>query len=243
MTLYKYNEIIFFFPSVGDINISYNQIISSLGYRDVPLPLFVLQIVQQVLDKAPTLITPKCTLSIAPCGAFDVRKKEMRCNSVTFQTESIITKQLTSASTVAFFVCSIGSSMENWAKREMDAGDLLQGYIIDRVASEYVEALADWMENELDKYLKSLTWKRTNRYSPGYCNWSVSEQNKLFSFFPPNPSGVSLTEGSLMIPIKSVSGIIGVGPDAEKKDYECSLCDLHDCCKRRHLHRLEVSPQ
>jgi len=243
MTLYKQHELLLLIPSVSEIKIYYDQLISRLGYGDVALPEVVPHTVRKVLDKVPSMISPQCSLSIAPLGTFTVGENEIRCNSVTFHTESIIAKQLKSASTVAFFVCSIGPSMEHWSKREMDAGDPFHGYIIDYVASEYVEGLADWMEAELDRYLLSLSWKRTNRYSPGYCDWSVSEQSKLFSFLHPNPSGVSLTESSLMLPIKSVSGIIGVGPKAKKKDYECSLCDLKDCYKRRQPPRLVATHQ
>jgi hypothetical protein len=36
-----------------------------------------------------------------------------------------------------------------------------------------------------------------------------------------------------MIPIKSVSGVIGLGPEVAREEYECKLCDLKDCFQRR----------
>ena len=45
--------------------------------------------------------------------------------------------------------------------------------------------------------------------------------------------GVSLTESSLMVPIKSVSGIIGLGPQVRHLDYTCGLCDFKQCYKRK----------
>jgi hypothetical protein len=73
----------------------------------------------------------------------------------------------------------------------------------------------------------------TNRYSPGYCEWHVSEQQKLFRLLPAGYCGVSLTDSSLMRPIKTVSGFIGVGPEVRRNAYTCGLCELQDCLYRR----------
>jgi hypothetical protein len=74
--------------------------------------------------------------------------------------------------------------------------------------------------------------KITNRYSPGYCGWDVSDQHKLFSLLPNNFCGIKLTENALMIPIKSVSAVIGIGKNVERKDYQCSICEIEFCYKR-----------
>jgi hypothetical protein len=47
------------------------------------------------------------------------------------------------------------------------------------------------------------------------------------------PCGVMLTESSLMLPIKSVSGVIGLGPDVRHQDYTCGLCSYADCFRRK----------
>ncbi len=71
----------------------------------------------------------------------------------------------------------------------------------------------------------------TNRYSPGYCGWSVAEQGMLFSFLPKNFCDIRLTESSLMIPLKSVSGIIGIGKELRRKGYKCDFCDIANCLR------------
>ena len=75
-------------------------------------------------------------------------------------------------------------------------------------------------------------YKTTNRYSPGYCGWNVSDQQKLFALLPKNFCGVSLNENSMMLPVKSISAVIGIGKTVEKKDYQCSICDVEFCYKR-----------
>ena len=74
--------------------------------------------------------------------------------------------------------------------------------------------------------------KITNRYSPGYCGWDTREQHKLFSLLPENSCGIRLTESALMLPIKSVSGFIGVGANVRFNPYTCKMCDAEFCVYR-----------
>jgi len=46
-------------------------------------------------------------------------------------------------------------------------------------------------------------------------------------------AGVKLTDGCLMIPRKSISGIIGIGPIEIEKYNPCNTCDKLDCVGRR----------
>jgi len=109
---------------------------------------------------------------------------------------------------------------------------MLRAYIVDAIASETVEQVAGWLENKIADHAQERAWKITNRYSPGYCGWSVEEQHKFFSLLPDGFCGISLTPSALMIPIKSVSGVIGLGPEVNRGAYQCSICDLKDCFRR-----------
>jgi len=73
----------------------------------------------------------------------------------------------------------------------------------------------------------------SNRYSPGYCGWPVSDQHILFSLFPEGFCGIELNGSALMTPLKSVSGVIGIGPALRREEYDCGICDMQDCVRRR----------
>ncbi len=75
----------------------------------------------------------------------------------------------------------------------------------------------------------------TLRYSPGYCDWDVAQQRKLFKIFELDDIGVRLTEECLMIPQKSVSGIIGVGWGDRRliAMSPCRHCEKKGDCKHR----------
>jgi hypothetical protein len=48
-------------------------------------------------------------------------------------------------------------------------------------------------------------------YSPGYCGWHISGQRKLFASLRPDDIGLRLNESCLMIPLKSISGVLVLG--------------------------------
>jgi cobalamin-dependent methionine synthase I len=111
--------------------------------------------------------------------------------------------------------------------------DLLKGYIYDVVGSEIVEAAADLMQADLERNMLKIGKKITNRYSPGYCGWDVAEQHNLFELLPENFCNVKLTSSALMDPVKSVSGIIGIGENVNFNPYICRMCKMKDCVYRR----------
>ena len=153
---------------------------------------------------------------------------------VTFDAGKIICRQLRGAQKYAVFVATVGRGYFQWTDAVKRRDDMFQTYAMDCVGSQIVESVADYMETVLQKEIDQLGFKRTNRFSPGYCGWHVSAQPALFSLFSePQPCGIELTDSCLMLPVKSVSGIIGIGADVRYLPYTCGICDKKDCYKRR----------
>lgn len=151
-----------------------------------------------------------------------------------FDIGKIIARQLKGSQRYAFFVATAGADFEELRKSIGEKGDMVRAFIIDSIGSVIAEKTADRMEKALDDLLSPSGWHHTNRFSPGYCGWHVSSQHDLFALFPDGrPCGVTLTLSALMLPIKSVSGVIGLGPDVKHLDYTCGLCDYKFCYKRR----------
>ena len=110
---------------------------------------------------------------------------------------------------------------------------MVRVFIADSLGSVIAEKCADQMETALQESIDKLGWHHTNRFSPGYCGWHVSQQQLLFPLFDGHTCGVRLTDSSLMLPIKSVSGIIGLGKEVRRLDYTCGLCNFEKCYKRK----------
>jgi len=63
-------------------------------------------------------------------------------------------------------------------------------------------------------------------YSPGYCGWHVTGQKRLFAALRPERIGIELTDASLMLPIKSCSGVLVAGsPEVHAFENNYPFCD------------------
>lgn len=190
--------------------------------------------VAEALNEIKDFLKPELCFYIGK-GELDEELFTLHTNGRTMNIGKIITRQLRGSSLYAFFVCTAGIAFQDYQERLKSEGDIVKEFTANAIGSVIAEKTADAMERELEAFLEGTSgFRHTNRFSPGYCGWHVREQQLLFSTFPvENPCGVKLTESSLMLPIKSVSGVIGIGENVKKLDYTCGLCDYTNCYKRR----------
>ncbi len=214
-----------------EIGLDKSRIIRILGYDRGKEPEPIPGIIEKLLETA----AEKC----ACCGGFSfcdkietIGTRSIIVDGTGFNTGKIVAPRLRKADHAAFFICTIGNEIDEYINNATDNNLLLEGYLMDVIASELVESAMDRLMDILEQNMAEKGLSITNRYSPGYCKWDVSEQRKLFRFFPDNFCSITLTDMSFMRPVKSVSGIIGIGKDVEKQEYICNECDIEDCIYR-----------
>lgn len=217
-----------------DLNLSVSGIESVMGYNEGEESEVVSDLIDEVLKESLAISNIKAQYNIFHEVQFNNASKSVDINHINFQINKIVYGQLKKSDSLAIFLCTAGEEIGIHSRKAMQERDLLKGYVFDVVGSEIVEAAADIMQNELEKEVISSRKKITNRFSPGYCGWNVSEQHKLFQLVPDNFCRIRLTESALMDPVKSISGIIGIGENVKKLPYTCSLCDMKDCIYRKH---------
>jgi hypothetical protein len=216
----------------NELKVERDEIISSLGYGSREIDSHFSEMIDDALSQAKKLTDMQAGYGVFTVNDVKVKTGEITINNLLFKTDKIVASQLNKSELAAMFVCSIGKELEKWIKETEKNGDPTKSYIADTVASSVTEALADYLHDLIGDKMHQEGLNITNRYSPGYCNWSVSEQQKLFSLLPEKFCGVELTNSSLMIPIKSISGIIGIGRDVKRSDYLCDTCGVKDCTYR-----------
>ncbi len=164
----------------------------------------------------------------------EVSKNCVRIGAVTFKS-GVLMRLLGECEYAAVFVLTIGSYLEELvaylAAKEM----VLQATVLDAVGSGAVEKLSGEIEDKIQREAASDGRVVSRRFSPGYCDWDISQQKRFFELLDGNTTGVSLTENMLMMPRKSISGIIGIGsPGRDIEKYNpCLTCQKKDCPGRR----------
>ena len=190
------------------------------------------ELIGSCLESCRKLMDPQAAFVRIP--ALDAASGEhISMEGCMFHTGRIIKKQLAGAEAYVLLIATIGEGPESRARELMEQGAFPEAYVTDLLASALVDSVADQVQEHIRRMAAEEGWLITNRYSPGYCSWDVSEQQKLFSQFPENCCQIRLTESSLMTPIKSISALIGMGPSVRFQEYTCEICSLKDCAFRK----------
>ncbi|MFH1195112.1 MAG: vitamin B12 dependent-methionine synthase activation domain-containing protein [bacterium] len=216
----------------SDLTIDFGTLSSAMGYSSDEASAQIADDIREVLSKGSEICEIEGGYVVLDAINFDKENYALQINDVSFDVKKIVFNQLKKSMRAALFVCTAGHRISTYSKQYMSEGDLLRGYVYDIFGSIVVEAATDLVQTELKNEMLAAGYKITNRYSPGYCNWNVSEQQKLFGILPPKFCGIELTDTCLMKPIKSVSGIIGIGKDVKFNQYTCNLCDQQNCIYR-----------
>lgn len=196
------------------------DIYEQMGYHEVLPDQATQQETRAIIDEVKVWLRPRfCYFVTSELPAFKMGR--------------IIEKQLQGSEAYAFFICTCGQEFEDYQTQLKANGDMVRVFIADALGSVIAEKCADEMEKNVQESIEKLGWHRTNRFSPGYCGWHVSQQQILFALFKGETCGVRLTSSSLMLPIKSVSGIMGLGQKVRRLDYTCGLCHFEKCYKRK----------
>ncbi len=218
--------------SYDDVMVSQNELIHSVGYSDENFPHHLSEFVDRSLEVTRDHAHPRGGFVLLADKKISVRPDHLYIDGVCFKSGRIITRHFRNVEFFAVLLATIGSESENISKQAMSENDLLAGYFVDAASTCVVENTADAVERELQSTIEAEGLRATNRYSPGYCGWNVEDQHKLFSFFPTEFCGVVLNESAMMIPMKSVSALIGIGEKVQKEEYECEICDAEFCYRR-----------
>jgi hypothetical protein len=136
---------------------------------------------------------------------------------------------------VAAAVCTIGDGLERRAAELWEARELPLAAMLDSVGSGAVESLAEYVNDLLCQEAIPLGLPVTNRVSPGYGHWDVSQQKALFAICPGDAIGVSLNDACFMNPVKSLSLLAAAGARAKVDHYfsQCARCWMPACAYRR----------
>ncbi len=212
-----------------DLQVQAEDLHELLGFDSNTIPAPFPEYINMALKRAGELCQIKGGYKIFDPIRISQSEQKLHIDSTIFNPAKIVCTQLKEASAGAIFLCTAGESISLLSKQLLAGEDPMLGYVFDVLGSITVEKATDKIQLHLNEEVKNNGLNISDRYSPGYCEWSVNEQKKLFALLPDNFCGITLSESSLMHPIKSVSGIIGIGKKLKQKGYQCQWCSDPNC--------------
>jgi hypothetical protein len=217
-----------YFP-FSRLNISPLEIEEFMGFEPGMSPEPFPELIEQALQIAPEHLNITGAYRIFNPVYVHLQNQTIKIKHQLFHPGKIVVSQLKEATQAALFVCSAGAGISEFSKQKIAEGDEMMAYVLDVIGSVTVDKAAGEIQKAILEEVQKAGLNITDPFSPGYCNWSVAEQHKLFSLLPPRICSISLSDYALMYPVKSVSGITGIGIHCEQKGYQCNWCTDRDC--------------
>ena len=148
-----------------------------------------------------------------------------------------ITRHLKFCEKVICIAVTVGDEIENEVTRRFAKGHYVESVLLDAAATAAVEQAADSLERAISPQLLKDGYKMKTRFSPGYGDWALTNQEKFFGITGAAEIGMSLSSALMLLPRKSITAIIGL--EKNKSDNKispaknCSACDNLNCPARR----------
>ncbi len=223
------DEIRQFSFSFADLQVIPASLEMVMGFYPGPSPEPFPELIASALAEAPGLFETKAGYRRVGPVTFMKETRQIEVSGKIFSPGKIIFNEIKNSHEVAFFAGTAGDKVSHRCRRLNETGDFIYSYVLDVLGSVVAEKAVEKMMEFLESEASDKSWHISESYSPGYCNWDVAEQQILFSFFPVGICGITLSPFSLMSPIKSISGIIGIGPGQTRNDYKCRRCNDKTC--------------
>jgi hypothetical protein len=175
-----------------------------LKYLKVPQGSQTTEIISLLLEESLTLIDIKKWCNRVPVdGFYEIFSPYAR------ESQSI-TKLLRGAEKVWLIAVSLGENLEFRSRGYFRNNEVFRGYILDRLGSFLIEEEVKKIDAKISQECQRDGITTTQRYSPGYGDFSIKAQQIFFNLAKDYIHGLRISSGSILFPEKTVTAIKGV---------------------------------
>src|SRR5208283_5441532 len=183
------------------INSDLRDILGRLGYnpKKTELDGVTLELIEKEIAASSQFIKTaglSVDCSIADCTLENVR---LDCG-IDFHSRKLASI-MKNSSTATLIVCTLGGAITGEISRLETGGELSRAVILDAVASESVEAFAEYITEVLTREKTFRDQRPTIRYSPGYGDLKTDIQPEMLKVLEADKIGViSMPDSFILVP-------------------------------------------
>ena len=162
-------------------------------------------------------------LEILPDGVLDLTCMRVRSRD--------LGKNLAGCEAAVLFAATLGAGVDRLLLRYGRLA-VSRAAVLQAASAAMIEAYCDGCNERLREEARAKGFFLRPRFSPGYGDFALSCQRDLCRALEAEKTvGITLTEGGMMAPSKSVTAVIGAGrAPASRKEEGCGTCEKRDSC-------------
>lgn len=221
------------------------EVLRYLGYKGVTeseVDPRVLEAIDEALETLRKNCRPRFTSKIFPLHFNDASISFG--NALDVSSKSLL-RNLRDCQQVVLMAATLGTEADRLISRWSRA-DISRGVIMEAAATALIEEYCDQCQMELEQELNQQEKSLRPRFSPGYGDFDIKHQVDLLRLLDTQRQlGLTLTDGGMMAPSKSVTAVLGIYPfqGSEAQQEGKQRCNIHGCeaCKMKNcLYRRNV---
>lgn len=157
---------------------------------------------------------------------------ELEIGSLKIKSKNL-SKNLKDCKEVVVMGVTLGAGVDRLIKR-YSITDMSYVVVLQACAAALLEAHCDQVEKIVKEELGENVYFRP-RFSPGYGDFSILHQKELLQMIDASKRiGLTMTEGYMLTPTKSVTAFIGISEQNQNCNQKgCEVCNKTDCIYRR----------
>ena len=132
------------------------------------------------------------------------------------------------AKELAVLLCTIGPRLEKQVTDYSKSDEAMRGMILDGIGSTAVDMMALEVLRRLASEVSSRGYEISSPVNPGMPGFPLTEQWNLLRLVNADEIGVRLTASGMLVPRKSTSMVMGIGPQMTRwtQAEVCARCSL-----------------
>jgi len=218
------------------------EVLRYLGYRGSKADEKVSSLVAELIGLFTANVIPKNIYGIWDCqidsstaafGGMTVKSKSLACH-------------LANCRQIVLLAATLGTQADTLIRR-LSVQDMEKAVIAQAVCAAMLETYCDSITDEItSQNLRAcapphetlfreipLSIYPTTRFSPGYGDFDIAHQKDILKILNCSRIGLTLTEGYMLIPTKSVTAVIGFSKERKQVLSKCGYCAAKECAARK----------
>jgi len=186
------------------MEISKKEVMRYLGYRGAAADERTNSHITELIDLFTANVVPQSVYGIWDC---QIDSSAVTLGGIAVHSQNLA-QHLEGCRRVVLLAATLGAEADALIRR-FSVQDMEKAVIAQAVCAAMIEAYCDIIEGELAQKPEFDGLHPTSRFSPGYGDFDIAHQKDILNILNSRRIGLTLTEGYMLIPSKSVTAIIG----------------------------------
>jgi len=183
-------------------------------------------------------LTVLFTANVIPKSVYGIWDCQIDSTAVTFGGMTVKSKNLachlSNCRRLVLLAATLGTEADTLIRR-LCVQAIEKAVIAQAVCAAMLEAYCDSISDEItsqnlrasvpprEPLLREISYP-TTRFSPGYGDFDITYQKDILKILNCSRIGLTLTDGYMLIPSKSVTAVIGFSPEKKRVTQKCEIC-------------------